>query len=149
MASPRNSEEIIGKIENGEVKAAGVKKVREKKAKIPIEPKQVKTEASKGTVKPVRPEKIKEPKRPVIGDASKSRECSVCHKTKPLTSENWWIYRDNRKGPNLEDNIYWQGPKAGKGLIGCKECYRAYRKGLLIGKKKSKTPKPKPEAKKN
>jgi hypothetical protein len=153
MASPRDSKEIIDKIKNGEVKTKGSPKketVKEKIAKIPKEPKQAKTGTLEGKIKLVKPKK--ESKRSVIGDASKTLECSVCHKVKPMTSEYFWIYRDSRKGPKLEDNIYWQGPKSSKETktIGCKCCYKEYRKKLLSNqKKRTKTPTPKPEAKKN
>ena len=125
MASPLDKKDILTKIDNGELKVkpkkVRAKKVRPSKEKIPKIPKQS--------------------KRPIIGDPAITRECSVCHEIKPLTSQHFWIYHDLRKGASIEANLYWQGPKTSKEskTIGCKSCYKAYRKKLV---KKSKTPKP-------
>jgi len=68
-----------------------------------------------------------------LGDQASSKECPNCHKVLPLTTEYWWIYRDLRKGPKIEDNVYYPN---------CRECYRNYRKKLVRkAKKKAKSSK--------
>jgi hypothetical protein len=86
-------------------------------------------------------------RKPIFGDASKTIVCCVCGKAKPMTSEYFWIYRDFRKGKTIEENVYWQGPKASKDSIGCKECYKAYRRELLAKQKPKETKKPKEASK--
>jgi len=73
--------------------------------------------------------KAKTPKvKEYLGDQSSSKECPNCHKVLPLTTQYWWIYRDLRKGPKIEDNIYYPH---------CRECYTKYRKRLSKKAKKT------------
>ncbi|MGB8779781.1 MAG: hypothetical protein WCD81_03930 [Candidatus Bathyarchaeia archaeon] len=74
-------------------------------------------------------EKSKPKKREIFGDPKQSLTCSICHETKPLTTEFFWIYKDKRNGPKILDNVYFQGKTNGKGP-GCKACYKLYRKRL-------------------
>lgn len=66
--------------------------------------------------------KTKTPKpKEYLGDQASSKECPNCHKVLPLTTEHWWIYRDLRKGPKIEDNVYYPN---------CRKCYKKYRAEL-------------------
>lgn len=103
----------------------------ERKMKNQEKKNQKKKEATAKTPKP----------KEYVRDQASSKECPNCHKVLPLTTEHWWIYKDLRKGPKIEDNVYYPN---------CRECYRNYRKKLVRkAKKKAKSSKEPVAPKKN
>jgi hypothetical protein len=74
--------------------------------------------------------------REILLEGMNQLECPFCHRILAITTENFFI----KVG---ETKPYWQGPQLrnlGKSTIGCKACYKEYRKALRLKKKEKGIP---------